>query len=182
MKRRELVLLSIVACLALIRLVVVPMYEHNLELSERIAAKRLQYKKGEDTLATREEVSSGLDEIEKALVGYQENFPRMQNIEDGKLQIQRRISALAKENNVVVDSAEWVQIAEGNPVSGMLELQFTGSFYDVVEWHFSLEELGSWVSADHLAFSITGQNTRIKRHGKARGSFGVRVLFIAEGH
>lgn len=181
MKGRQLTLLLIVAVLALVRFVIIPLDQYNNEAVERIKAKQLRFEKGEDILATRDEVSTGLEEIQKALVGYQDTFPKMKSIEDGKLQVQRRITALAKENNVVIDSAEWVQIAEGNPVSGTLELQFSGEFYDVIQWHFSLEEIGSWLSADYFSFIVNGQNTRIKRHGKSRGSFGVQVLFIAEG-
>lgn len=177
----RLTLLFILMCLVVARFLVVPLSQRNEELREQITAKKVRAIKGEQILASEEDVVEGLEKIRNALSGVQSAYPKMKSIDDAKLQIQRRIMGLAREREVNVDSADWSYVASGNPVKATFELQFSGELYAVQQWMFDIEEIGPWISSEHIEYSVSNQNLRIKRNGEAKGTLGVGVVFIAEG-
>lgn len=177
---RQIILLIIVSILALVRWGIVPLNEYNQQLQERIGVKLTRLEKGRQILASKENVEKGLLEIEQLMVAQQSSFPSMPSVEKGQLDVQRRVSGLAREYNVVIESAQWISIDEGSLVSGQLEVYFSGNVNDVVQWHLAIEQMGEWVSAERVDLNTSNQRLRTKQQGTAKGSLVVQILFTSQ--
>lgn len=176
--KRQWILISFLACLIALKFIVVPLNEVNEELGASVTAKQIRLVKGRNILDSKEKVETGLTKIRDLLSAYRSQFPVMDSPEKGRLEIQRRISSLAREFNVEVESAQWVGASDGNPVHSELDIQFSSSLNDAVKWHIEMARIGTWISVENIEFSTSNQNLRIKRQGTVSGTLLVKVLFL----
>ena len=178
---RQQALLGVVALLLLVKFGFGALNEARSDSRELLETKKSRYIKGKRLLETESSLDSQLQVINQALVEAKEIYPIADSPQNARLDVQRRINDLAEEHSLIIESAEWLSIQEGQPERAIFDIRFSGNFDAMAKFHLALEELGAWINVQEISANIRGQQSNRRTIGVARGSILFDVLYVVEG-
>ena len=143
MLQNKPLLLAIVAVLALLRFVVVPLQQQQQDLYQQleVLSKRLQ--RSESLLQQQEQLQSSYTAAQQQLEKLLQPFPVVASGSQYRLTLQQQLQQLASANNASVTFFDWVSdtpLPVFNLQRGRVTLRIRGTAANVMQLHAQIEQ------------------------------------------
>ncbi|WP_088331533.1 type 4a pilus biogenesis protein PilO [Lacimicrobium sp. SS2-24] len=178
---RQITLTAVVAALVMVKFVYLPFQEELASLRNELTQKH-------ERLSKKEAIAEALplwqeqdEKLNHELSKLEDVFPNYPDAGMAKLQFQLTLQKLAREQDMRLDSVEWLAISPGQPESAVVSVSFEGKFTDLARFHLALAEVGPWLAVDNLDFRVREQKMKWKRPGTARGEILLKIYYIVGG-
>jgi Tfp pilus assembly protein PilO len=175
---RQKVLLLLVGILILIKFGFGALNEKRRESRELLEVKIERFEKGKALLEGEGQLDELLSRVDIALDMAKQSHLIVDSSQNARLDVQRRITTLAEQNNITIDSSDWSSPIEGQPERIVFDIRFSGNFDEFAKFHLAVEELGDWVSVQKINVNVQRQNVGRKAIGVSRGSMLFDVVYL----
>ena len=177
---RQKLLLTIVVVLGCIKFVILPVQLHINELTTQLQDENEKLVKRK--LAIREvelmrEQEAQLEENLASLKGQFQTGPESALLQ---LTFQKKLEALAREEEVTLTNISWPTTINGSPEIAELDIKYEAPLKNLMRFHSNLKSAEFNVVTDELFAAVSYQRLHWKKLGQAKGTLKLRIFYLVE--
>ena len=178
MMDRQKVLLMLVGILVVVKFGFGTLNDKRQESRELLSVKIERFEKGKALLEGEGHLDDLLSEVDTSLDMAKKSHLIVDSSQNARLDVQRKITSIAEQYNITIDSSDWSSPTEGRPERIVFDIRFNGKFDEFAKFHIAVEELGDWVNVQKINVNVQRQDVSRKGIGVSRGSMLFDVVYL----
>lgn len=142
MNSRVRVLLGLAGVLAIARFILVPWFDAQADMSDRLYAVTRQLDRAEAVVAIGPDLEARRDSLARTVEKLVARAPQAESGSEHRVQVQRQLRTIVESAGLNVQLFEWVFDGESEPTGlafGRVRMQLEGTLREVAEAHVMIE-------------------------------------------